>query len=89
LGVRDVGVFTGRADVFPGSKGDVVTLRAVERFESILPVAAGLVSPAGCLAMLAGEDQLKGIRELVPGLHWAEPDRLPLSSNRVLILGRK
>ena len=89
LRLSDVEVFTGRANIFPGSKGDVVTFRAVERFEVVLPVAAGLVGAAGCLAMMVGDAQLGGICELVPGLHWAKPTRLPLSSNRVLIIGSK
>ncbi len=84
-----VDVFTGRANAFAGSKGDVVTLRAVERLESVLPVIARLVDAAGCLAMLIGEAQVRGIRELLPGLQWADPVRLPLSDSRVLILGRK
>jgi 16S rRNA (guanine527-N7)-methyltransferase len=78
-------VFAGRASAFAGPKGDVVTLRAVERFESILPVAAGLVVPAGRLAMLIGDAQVM----LIPDLQRAEPIRLPLSSNRVLIISRK
>ena len=87
LGVSDVDVFTGRANAFPGSKGDVVMLRAVEHFESILPVAAGLVRSGGCLAMLVGETQSIGVYELVPSLQWSAPARLPLSANRVLIIG--
>ena len=89
LKLTGVDVFTGRANAFSGSKGDVVTLRAVERLESVLPVIARLVDAAGCLAMLIGEAQVRGIRELLPGLQWADPVRLPLSDSRVLILGRK
>jgi 16S rRNA (guanine527-N7)-methyltransferase len=80
-------VFSGRAETFPGSQGDAVTLRAVERLELILPVAVGLVGPDGRMAVLAGEAQVRGIREMLPGLQWAEPARLPLSTNRVLIIG--
>jgi 16S rRNA (guanine527-N7)-methyltransferase len=89
LRLTGVDVFTGRANAFTGSKGDVVTLRAVGRFESILPVAAGLVGEAGCLAMLVGEAQVRGVCELLPGLRWAYPTGLPLSANRVLITGSK
>jgi 16S rRNA (guanine527-N7)-methyltransferase len=84
-----VHVFAGRANAFQGSKGDVVALRAVERFDSILPVAAGLVGLAGCLGVLVGEAQLNRVRSLIPGLRWGEPARLPLSSNRVMIIGSK
>lgn len=87
LGLTGVDVFAQRASAFEGSKGDVVTLRAVERFESILPVAAGLVRSRGCLAIMVGEAQLRTVGELVSGFQWREPARLPLSDHRVLIIG--
>ena len=89
LGLSDAYVFAGRAEAFPGPKGDVLTFRAVERFESILQIAAGLLADGGCLAILLGESQLNGVRALLPGLKWEEPARLPLSSNRAVIIGRK
>jgi 16S rRNA (guanine527-N7)-methyltransferase len=82
-------VFTGRVEAFTRPKGEVVTLRAVERFESILSVAAGLVGTSGCLALLLGAAQLESVREGLPTLHWAEPVKMPLSENRVLIIGSK
>ena len=89
LSLPGVDVFGGRANAFTGSKADVVVLRAVERFESILPVAAGLIDRTGGLAMLVGEAQVGGIIELLPALKWDEPLKLPLSESRVLIIGRK
>jgi 16S rRNA (guanine527-N7)-methyltransferase len=89
LGLMGVDVFTGRANAFAGSKADVVTLRAVERMESMVLVAAGLVNSVGRLAMLIGEAQIEGIRQLLPGLKWDGPVRLPLSDSRALILCRK
>lgn len=82
-------VFPGRADTFGGPGGDVVTLRAVERFESIVPVAAGLVTGGGRLAVLIGEAQVNRVQEGVPGLKWDHPVRLPMSSKRVMIIGSK
>lgn len=89
LRLTGVDVFSARAKAFTGSKADVVVLRAVERLGSILPVAAGLMDRAGGLAMLVGKAQLRGVIELLPGLKWDEPIKLPLSESRVLILGRK
>jgi 16S rRNA (guanine527-N7)-methyltransferase len=89
LRLTDAEVFTGRAEAFAGSKGAVVTLRAVEHLESILPVAAGLVESSGCLALLVGEAQLGSVRKELPSLQWSEPAKLPLSVNRVLIIGSK
>jgi 16S rRNA (guanine527-N7)-methyltransferase len=87
LRLSDVDVFTGRANSFTGF-GDFVTVRAVERLEAMLPVAAGLVGPAGSLAMLVSKAQVKPIRSLLPDLEWSDAVDLPLSLNRVLIIGR-
>jgi 16S rRNA (guanine527-N7)-methyltransferase len=89
LRLTDAEVFAGRAGAFAGSKGAVVTFRAVEHFESILPVAAGLVGSPGRLALLVGEAQLGSLRKELPSLQWSEPAKLPLSVNRVLIIGTK
>ena len=89
LRLTGVDVFASRANLFTGSRGDVVTLRAVERFGSILPVAAELGVPSGRLAILVGQAQVRGVIELLGGLKWDKPIKLPLSDSRVLILGRK
>jgi 16S rRNA (guanine527-N7)-methyltransferase len=88
LGLDDVDVFAGRANTFT-EVGDFVTIRAVERFEAILPVAAGVVGPDGSLAMLAGKTQVKRLEEIVPEIKWSERIDLPQSVSRVLIIGRK
>lgn len=87
LGWDKVEVFAGRAEAFHGSKGDVVTLRAVERFETVLPVAAGLTGLKGRLAIMIGKPQLSLLPALLPNLKWSKPVILPLSNGRVLITG--
>jgi 16S rRNA (guanine527-N7)-methyltransferase len=81
-------VFAGRAEEF-GAHGDVVTLRAVERFEEALPTAAGLLSPGGKIALLIGERQQASAQRLLPKFRWAEASPIPQSSNRILLLGEK
>ncbi len=58
LRLQNVTVVSGRAETF-GGDGDVVTLRAVESFQSVLPVAARLVGPAGRVALLIGTPQVE------------------------------
>jgi len=89
LGLDHVDVFTGRAESLSGPRADVVTLRAVERFETILSVAADLVGPQGRLAVLVGAGQVGKARELAPALLWGAPISLPLSSERRVIIGVK
>jgi 16S rRNA (guanine527-N7)-methyltransferase len=89
LALENVDVFCGRAESFSGPKGDVVTLRAVERFEMVLPVAGGLVAAPGRLAIMVGAAQSGRVRELAPGLVWDTPVALPLSSQRNFLIGSK
>jgi 16S rRNA (guanine527-N7)-methyltransferase len=79
-------VFAGRAEDFRG-QAETVTLRAVERFESSVPVAARLLSAEGRLALLIGISQVARTRELVPNIRWLDPVAIPISLNRVLLIG--
>ena len=95
LHLSDVQVFAGRAETFP-ERVDLVTLRAVECFERILPVAAALLNPAGAagdsparLALLIGAPQAGRARELLPELQWEAPVAIPNSSARVLLVGAR
>jgi 16S rRNA (guanine527-N7)-methyltransferase len=92
LTFTNVDVFSGRVSDFQegGNKhgGDVVTLRAVEHFDLVLPEAARLVRSSGCLAILVGQAQLDRARKLAPALQWDAPVKLPHSSSRFLIKGR-
>ena len=68
----NVDVLAGRAEDFPTPQpGEprTVTLRAVERFEHILPVAATLVPPGGRLALLIGDSQVPGRSRISSRLH--------------------
>ena len=83
-------VFNGRAEEWlraGGSQGEIVTLRAVEHFEEMLPVAQSLLAPGGRLALLIGARQLDTARKLLPSLDWEPARPLPLSESRVLLVG--
>jgi len=88
LDLTGVDVFPKRAEDFPPASADVVTLRAVERFDSILPVAAGLVAPGGTLLLLIGRDQ-QARAAAHPQFAWRQGWILPGSSNRVLLVGNR
>jgi 16S rRNA (guanine527-N7)-methyltransferase len=89
LTLADVNVQTSRAESLIGASFDLVTLRAVERFESILPVAARLVAPGGSMALLVGQTQLPSARAALPILEWSHPVPVPASKSRVLVTARK
>jgi 16S rRNA (guanine527-N7)-methyltransferase len=86
LTLTDVNVITDRAETLTDTipAADVVTLRAVERFDAILPVAAHLVSPSGRLALLIGSSQLPALQTLALDFHPAATIRIPESQSRVL-----
>ncbi|HTS36662.1 MAG TPA: 16S rRNA (guanine(527)-N(7))-methyltransferase RsmG [Candidatus Solibacter sp.] len=67
---------------------DVVSLRAVERFATVLPVAATLVAPGGRLGLLMGASQLPEARAAIPTFAWSSPYPIPLSSSRILVIAQ-
>ncbi|HLI64000.1 MAG TPA: 16S rRNA (guanine(527)-N(7))-methyltransferase RsmG [Terriglobales bacterium] len=82
-------VFCGRAENW-GRKAEVVALRAVERFEHVLPVAAGLTEPKGRLCLLIGSGQMDLARSLIGAeWTWREPLPVPRSTRRVVAVARR
>ncbi|MGH9579084.1 MAG: 16S rRNA (guanine(527)-N(7))-methyltransferase RsmG, partial [Terriglobales bacterium] len=65
LQLADAEVFAGRAEEFRGS-GELITLRAVEKFERALPVAARIMAPRSRMALLIGERQAEQARLGLP-----------------------
>lgn len=86
LSLADVTVESARAETLE-LQADIVTLRAVEQFRHILPIALQLVGPKGRLALLIGTGQIGEAQSTLPSLSWSEPTVIPLSSNRCLLVG--
>jgi 16S rRNA (guanine527-N7)-methyltransferase len=82
LSLQHALVISARAELIKET-ADLVTLRAVEKFETILPIAAHLVSPGGRLGLLVGERQLEAAQRIVPG-HWTHSQTVPESTGRVV-----
>jgi 16S rRNA (guanine527-N7)-methyltransferase len=87
LTLMNVNIQNTRAEALSSKKFDVVTLRAVERFESTLPVAASLLHRNGRLALLIGFSQLPAAQTILRSVDWREPVAIPTSNSRVLLLG--
>jgi len=86
LNLRQVAVESKRAESLT-STANVVTLRAVESFERILRSASELLLPNARLALLIGEAQVKAAKSILPDLEWRDPVTLPLSDNRMFLVG--
>ena len=89
LTLTDIDIQNARAESLPQQSFDLVTLRAVERFETVLPTAAGLVLPRGRLAVLIGSAQLSAASSLLPDLTWSDAVPIPCSRSRVLAIATK
>jgi 16S rRNA (guanine527-N7)-methyltransferase len=87
LKLSETTVLTDRAEQVR-DKADLVTLRAVEQFESVLPIAFRLVKPAGRIALLIGSAQVEAAQSAARDFSWEQVLPIPLSRNRVLLVGR-
>jgi 16S rRNA (guanine527-N7)-methyltransferase len=71
---------------FPAT-ADVVTLRAIENFDRILPLAASFLGPGSRLALLLGSSQLQKL-EALKAFRWSTAT-IPHSRTRVLSIGER
>lgn len=85
--LTNIDVFSNRAEEFPVGKAQTVTLRAVERFETVLPTAIRLLAPSGRLALLIGEAQIKTADRIAPHIDWGPHIAIPQSDKRVVLIG--
>jgi len=86
LAFGNVSVLAARAETLT-VKADLVTLRAVEKFDAVLPVAGHLVKAGGRLALLIGTGQIGSAHQL-PEFDWQEAIKVPQSRTRVLLVGK-
>jgi 16S rRNA (guanine527-N7)-methyltransferase len=91
----DAEVKNVRAEDLPPASADLVTFRAVEKFDSILPTAARLIRPISVhsplstvhgLALLIGFAQIPVAKKMLPTWHFHPEIPIPNSQNRVIQL---
>jgi 16S rRNA (guanine527-N7)-methyltransferase len=87
LAFGNVNVVAARAETLQ-DQGDLVTLRAIERFDEMLPTVARLVRPGGRIALLIGVGQA-GTAHQLPEFFWEAPLKIPQSRTRVLLVGNR
>jgi len=91
LTLTNVNVIAERAEVVSARLGpefppaDLVTFRAVEKFDKVLPLAATFLSPQSRLALLISEPQLCQLTTLLPALN-CQTIHIPKSHSRVLTI---
>ncbi len=99
LTLTDINVIAERAEILSvpedsppnegrrGLRADVVTFRAVEKFDQILSLAQTFLSGQGRLAILIGTAQIPTLG-FVPHMRW-QAIHIPQSSARVLAIGKQ
>lgn len=83
LNLTSASVHWGRAEQL-SKKAELVTFRAVEKFDEILPIARSLVGPGGRIGLLVGEQQVASIEPAIGGK--VETHAIPESEYRVLAI---
>jgi 16S rRNA (guanine527-N7)-methyltransferase len=86
LTLTNINIQDVRAESISHAAFDVVTLRAVERFDAVLPAAAALLKPQGRLALLIGTAQLGRAHSILPDHQFLAPIPIPLSEAKILLL---
>ena len=87
LELKNTNVYAGRAEQAQ-LQGEIVTMRAVEKFEAALLAASTLVQPSGKLALLIGASQAKTACQVRPDFIWLRPISIPKSRERILLIGQ-
>lgn len=88
LGLTNATVFNGRGEDY-AHKAQLLTLRAVEKFDQSLLLAAKLVESGGRLVLMIGTSQLEKAKALGLEFTWQAPIVVPVGHSRVLLVGTK
>jgi 16S rRNA (guanine527-N7)-methyltransferase len=81
-------VYDGRVEkMHEDVRFGAVSLRAVEKMELAIPLAAHRV--AGCLVLFTTEGLATRQRQLAQGLRWLQDVRLPNADQRILAIGQR
>ncbi len=88
LGLGNARVFSGRAEDF-GERADLVTMRAVEKFQESLPLAVTLAKPGGRVAIMIGAGQAESASAASLKLAWQPPIAIPGGHSRILLVGKR
>jgi len=86
LKLEGLDVYSGRAEQW-GKQADVVTLRAVERFDAVLPIATKLLAPGGRFCLLIGAAQ-KQILGKIGGFSVEVEKNIPNRQDSLLLVGK-
>jgi 16S rRNA (guanine527-N7)-methyltransferase len=88
LNLKNAKVFADRGENYKQT-ADVVTMRAVESFSKVLPLAIQLADSGGRVALMIGSSQVQEAMGLGDQMLWRESLPVPGGHSRVLLVGTK
>ncbi|MGH9569378.1 MAG: 16S rRNA (guanine(527)-N(7))-methyltransferase RsmG [Candidatus Angelobacter sp.] len=88
LRISNAQVFKERAEAYD-STAELVTMRAVEKFERALLEASRLIEDGGRLGLMVGAGQVKAAKGILSEFRWQEPISTPSGHSRELLIGTK
>lgn len=88
LKLGNVSVFAGRAERY-GGRAELVTMRAVEKFEQAFSVALSLVEQGGEIGLMIGASQVEKAQGLGRDVAWGKAIAIPSGHSRVFLAGIK
>lgn len=88
LELKGVDVVRERTEQIKGVRVDAVTARAVGDITGLLGWAAGVLSRGGQVLLWLGAGDAEAARSVV-GWDWADPLGIPMSTQRVILMGRR
>jgi len=86
LELKNVKVFGDRAESYRET-GELVMLRAVEKFQDALKMAICLTNRGGRVGLMIGSGQVELARSLSPEISWGDAVEIPCSNSRALLVG--
>ena len=90
LGLVQPNVHAGRVEDMPaGQQFDLVALRAVDNMRLALRAAYLRVKIRGWIAIFTSQRETGTLQSSLPAMEWREPEAIPGSEQRILMLGRK
>jgi 16S rRNA (guanine527-N7)-methyltransferase len=91
--ISGVQVLPDRIEAFAEGSGqpafETITTRAVGGFDVLIPAAVSCLKLTGRLALWLGAEQMIPARESGAALEWSDPLAIPLSNQRVILVGRR
>ena len=90
LGLVQPNVHAGRVeDMSAGLQFDLVTLRAVDKMTFALQAAIVRTKTDGWIAVLTSQREKDALQSSLPAVEWIEPEAIPGSNQRIIMMGRK